>query len=133
MDEKNTRIRMRFNAQINKAIQEFKLVNFGNKDMPVPDSFILTEAYKKIKSKIELIDWEKISEVNLSTLSQNNDNYTPVNTTLSLDQDTLSGYKELQNKLHSIANSRIFLSYVVKLVLFSAVLESKGELNKYYK
>ncbi|NLZ76105.1 MAG: hypothetical protein GX914_06350 [Erysipelotrichia bacterium] len=133
MSEKSERIGIKLNRLTVIALKEFKVCMYGDSNIPVPDSFLIEEAYKKISSKIDSIDWVAINDKDtiIPNVTNSDDPSTALRTTLAINIEILEDLKKLQNKMIESAGSRIFFSYVIKTIMFSAILECNDLLDNY--
>lgn len=132
MENKIERLKIRLNRLTILAFKEFKRLKYGDSEIPVSDSYVVTEAYKTILPKIEKIQWNEINKAIIPNVSDNNDfPVTSLPTTLSLESDILLGLRNLQRKMADVAQSRIFFSFVVKVVMYAAILDIHSQLDKY--
>lgn len=132
MENKIERLKIRLNRLTILAFKEFKKLKYGDSEIPVSDSYVVTEAYKMILPKIEKIQWNKINKAIIPNVSDNTDfPVTSLPTTLSLESDILLGLRNLQRKMAEVAQSRIFFSFVVKVVMYAVILDFHGQLDKY--
>lgn len=131
MSKEIERIKIRLNRVTILSIREFKRLKYGDMDIPISDSYVISEAYRLIIDKIEKIDWEKVNKFNVSNVSDDTDfPTTSLPTTLSLDEGVLLGLRNIQQKLIEEAKGRIFFSFVVKIVLLAGILEINGQLEE---
>lgn len=132
MENKIERIKIRLNRLTVLSFKEFKKLKYGDSEIPVSDSYVVTEAYKMICPKIEKIRWGEIDKAIIPNVSNNRDfPVTSLPTTLSLESDVSLGLRNLQRKMVEVAQSRVFFSFVVKVVMYAAILEFHGQLDKY--
>lgn len=135
MSEKTERIGIKLNKLTVRALKEFRNHMYGTPDIPVSDSFLIEEAFRKIDkdNKISRIDWFALNDKNLfvPNVTNSNDESVALRTTLSIDIEIIAELRKLQNKLIELAGSRIFLSFVIKLVVLAAVLECHSLLDDY--
>ncbi|NKC60594.1 hypothetical protein HED34_11550 [Vagococcus fluvialis] len=134
MSEKNERLGIKLSRDSVIALQELKVLMYGTNEIPVSDSFIIGEAYKEILEEINDIDWLKLNDkkIKVPGVTDNNDSpLTSMRTTLALDKNVYDGMKDLQMDMVKKTNGRVFFSFVVKIVLFAAILSKKGMLKEY--
>lgn len=118
------------------GLRELKSLLYGSVELPLSDSFIIAEAYKEISDKCKLINWLKLNDkkVKIPGVSDNNDSsISSIRTTLALDRNVYEGMQQIQQDMINETNGRVFFSFVVKLVLFAAILSKKGALEEYLK
>src|SRR5699024_1697457 len=132
MSEKTERVKIRLNRLIILSLKEFKKLKFGDTELPIQDSYVVAEAYKTILPKLDKICWDKINKVTIPNVTDNKElSSKPLPTTLTLEIDVLKGLREIQKGMVEKTKGRIFFSYVIKVVLYSAILDKLGELEKY--
>lgn len=134
MSEETKRLGIKLNRDTVVAFNEFKQKLYGSSEIPVSESFLLEEAYKKIAPVIKdkQIDWDSLNSDRIPNI--NNEKYQNVallHTTLTLNQDIYSSINNIQKEMHQVTGKRIFFSFIVKLVMFAAVLEQDGQLSSY--
>lgn len=118
------------------GLRELKSLLYGSVELPLSDSFIIAEAYKEISDKCKLINWLKLNDkkVKIPGVSDNNDSsISSIRTTLALDRHVYEGMQQIQQDMIKETNGRVFFSFVVKLVLFAAILSKKDALEEYFK
>lgn len=113
------------------AMDELKRLLFDDPDIPITQGYLVGVAYNRVKNK--KIKWKDISKDDIPNVTNNTTSEIQgVQTTLNLENDTLKGIKELQKSFIYIFNAkRVHTSFVVKLVLFAAVLDCNGLLDEY--
>lgn len=132
MENKVERIKIRLNRLTILAFKEFKRLKLGDSDIPVSDSYVVTEAYKLILPKVKYIKWDKVNKAVVHNVTDDKEfPVTSLPTTLSLEPDILFGLKNLQQKMIKEAQSRIFFSFVIKVVMYAAILEIQGKLDDF--
>lgn len=118
------------------GLRELKSLLYGSVELPLSDSFIIAEAYKEISDKCKLINWLKLNDkkVKIPGVFDNNDSsISSIRTTLALDRNVYEGMQQIQQDMINETNGRVFFSFVVKLVLFAAILSKKDALEEYLK
>lgn len=131
MENNTERVKIRLNRLTILAIREFKKLKFGDPELPVSDSYIVTEAYKMILPKVSKIQWAKVNKTPIPNVTDNTETSitSSLPTTFTLELDVLEGLRKIQSEMVKKTQSRVFFSYVIKVVLYSAILEIKGELD----
>ena len=128
------RVKVRLNRITLLSLREYKRLKYGDEEIPLSDSYVVSDAYKLILDKIENIDWKKVNEADIPNISDNQDfPATSLPTTLSLDDEVLLGLRGIQNGLIEKTGGRVFFSYVIKIVLLASILEISDRLNNYKK
>lgn len=131
MDKKVERVKLRINRLTILSFREFKRLKYGDPNIPISDSYVVEEAYKIVEHKLEFIPWEEVNKAKISNVTDDTEYpATSLPTTLSLESNVLSGLKSLQKELVDKAKSRIFFSFVIKIVMYAAILELNGELEE---
>ncbi|MBU7542395.1 hypothetical protein KGP38_07260 [Lactococcus lactis] len=124
------RIQLKFGRDTMLALNELKILLFGDPNITVTQGYIVEQAYKLVKiDKIENPKdfWLELSAIKLSNIIETDDETIQgVKTTLNLDSETIDGINKLQHDfLTYFNNKRIHRAYVIKLILFAAILELK--------
>ncbi|HHG7862893.1 TPA: hypothetical protein ACPYDW_000544 [Streptococcus pneumoniae] len=132
----NERLGIKLSRDSVLGLREVRRLYLGSPDIPVSDGYLIKVAYKEILNDIDNIDWLELnnSKLKISDISESVDmNATSLRTTLTLDMLVYSGMRDIQLKLRELTKGRVFFSFVVKLVLFAAILKKKGLLEKIQK
>lgn len=132
----NERLGIKLSRDSVLGLREVRRLYLGSSDIPVPDSYVIEVAYKQISNEIDIIDWVELnkSKIKISEISESVDiDATSLRTTLTLDTLVYEGMRDIQLKLREFTKGRVFFSFVVKLVLFAAILKKKGLLEKIQK
>ncbi|HET8322204.1 Uncharacterised protein [Streptococcus pneumoniae] len=130
----NERLGIKLSRDSVLGLKEVRRLYLGSPDIPVSDGYLIKVAYKEILNDIDNIDWLELnnSKLKISDISESVDmNATSLRTTLTLDMLVYSGMRDIQLKLRELTKGRVFFSFVVKLVLFAAILKKKGLLEKF--
>lgn len=125
------RIQMQLGRETMIAMNELKILLYGDEDIPVTQGYLFSKAFQRIKDK--KISWQKIAVGNIPNVTNNlNSEIVGVKTTLNLEKDVVEGITELQKVFKEVFSAkRIHKAFVVKLVLFAAILECHDELRDY--
>ena len=125
------RITAYFGRQTVLARQEYKRIKFGDKNIRVLEGFVIGLAYKEILPRLKDIDWREIANTDIPNVTSNDDEkIVGVQTTLNLEQTVLTGIESLRKTFVSIfGTKKIYRPYVMKLILFAAILEANGTLK----
>ncbi|VQK56085.1 Uncharacterised protein [Streptococcus pneumoniae] len=132
----NERLGIKLSRDSVLGLREVRRLYLGSPDIPVSDGYLIKVAYKEILNDIDNIDWLELnnSKLKISDISESVDmNATSLRTTLTLDMLVYSGMRDIQLRLRELTKGRVFFSFVVKLVLFAAILKKKGLLEKIQK
>lgn len=125
------RIQMQLGRDAMIAISELKVLLYGDEDIPVTQGYLFSKAYEKIKDK--RIRWQDIANADVPNVTNNSiSEIQGVKTTLNLEKDLVEGITQLQKLFREeFSATRIHKAFVVKLVLFAAILDCHGKLDKY--
>lgn len=133
MTQKNERIGMKLNRFTVIAFGEYKNEFYGSQEVPISDGYLVSSAYNYIKDDIPKIDWEKVNAAKIPNVTDRTDEVTNLRTTITIDPVAYEGLRELQAKLVKEVKGRVFFSYVIKLVMYAALLKKNNLLEKYLK
>lgn len=126
------RVPMKLNRITVLALNEYKRIKYLDMDMGVTNGDVLSSAYNSIASNMIEIDWKIVNKTFIPNVSDNKDmEITNVNTTFTVEETVVKGIEKMQDyfKEH-FETSRVYKTFVVKLILFAAILkfnEEKGE------
>ena len=114
------------------AFNEFKRIVYGDPNIKITSGYVLGAAYNLIKEEIDDIDWNKVNKKENQIVDNSLDkSITNIHTTLNIESSVLEGINKLQERLLSDPQAkRIHKSFVVKLVMFAALLKSIDDLPK---
>ena len=121
------RIQMRLSRPAVVAMQEYKIIKFGDPNAKVTSGYLVGMAWKCIKPKLSQIDWKKVNTIKIPNVTDNTDNSLEgLQTALNLEASVLQDIEELQRQFIGIfGTKKIFKPFVIKLILFAALLEEK--------
>lgn len=117
------RLQMKLGRDTVIALNEMKRLSFSDPDIPITNGYVLGIAYNRIKDKN--INWKKVSTDNIPNVTDDvTSDIKGVKTTLNIEQNIFDGLTEIQNSFFSIFDlKRVHKAFVVKLVLFAAILD----------
>ncbi|RUS49242.1 hypothetical protein QI30_19760 [Kurthia sp. 3B1D] len=136
MSEKNERLGIKLNRESVIALKELKKIFYGDSEIPISDGFLIGEAFKKIEPVVNQIDWELLNDKKTSVpgITDNKDpQFESMRTTLAIDKTVFQKMKMLQENLIKETRGRVFFSFVVKSVLFAAILQHNNDLENFIK
>ena len=136
MSKDTKRLGIKLNKDTVIAINELKEALYGTPDIPVSESYLIEEAYKKISPilKKRQLNWDTLNKDGLPNIDSNiYSKTTLLHTTLTLNLETYSSLLKIQSEMHEATGKRIFFSFVVKLILFAAIHELQGNLETYLR
>lgn len=118
---------MRLSRPAVVAMQEYKIIKFGDPNAKVTSGYLVGMAWKCIKPKLSQIDWKKVNTIKIPNVTDNTDNSLEgLQTALNLEASVLQDIEELQRQFIGIfGTKKIFKPFVIKLILFAALLEEK--------
>jgi len=121
------RIQMRLSRPAVVAIQEYKIMRFGDPNAKVTSGYLVGMAWKSIKPKLSQIDWQKVNSSKIPNVTNNTDNSLEgLQTALNIEASVLQDIEELQNEFIGIfGTKKIYKPFVIKLILFAALLEEE--------
>ena len=124
------RIQMRLSRPTVAAIQEYKQIKFADPKAKITNGYLVGMAYKAIQDELSRIDWQAINSMDIPNVTKNYDNsITDLQTALNLEATILSGIEKLQKDFMSVfSTKKMFKPFVVKLILFAAILKEKDNL-----
>ena len=116
---------MKLNRITVLAFNEFKRIKYEGQDITVTNGHVLTSAYELLIPKLNNIHWKKVNKTDIPNVSDNKDNTVgQVNTTLNIKETVSDGILDLQISFKDVFETdRVFKTFVVKLILFAAILE----------
>lgn len=126
------KIQMQLGRETVLAFRKFKHIQYNDPDIDASYGYVLDAAYNIVKNDLEEIDWITVSKKSIDGITINgNPEIGKVQTTMILDDILVEKLKELQMFLSkSKDNTRIYLPYVVKLIVLSAILKLDSNLPK---
>ncbi|MDA2407151.1 hypothetical protein CN681_12895 [Bacillus toyonensis] len=125
------RVKIKLSRHTVIAFQEFKKLLYGDPDMKVTNGYVLGAAFKSLESSLSSINWEEIDKSPIPNVTDNNDkSIVGVDTTLNIESSILKGIEKLQKDFLNIFKAkRIHKSYVVKLIMYAAILQHYSNTN----
>ena len=127
------RIQMRLSRPTVVAIQEYKQIKFADPKAKITNGYLVGMAYKAIQNDLGRIDWKAINSMGISnvTINYDDNSISDLQTALNLEEAVLNGIENLQNKFMNnvFQTKRMFRPFVIKLILFAAILKEKGNLT----
>lgn len=127
------RIQMRLSRPTVVAIQEYKQIKFADPKAKITNGYLVGMAYKAIQNDLDRIDWKAINSMGISnvTINYDDNSISDLQTALNLEEAVLNGIENLQNKFMNnvFQTKRMFRPFVIKLILFAAILKEKGNLT----
>lgn len=126
------KIQMQLGRETVLAFRKFKEIQYNDPDIDASYGYVLNAAYNIVKSELEEIDWLDVSKEPIEGVTRNGiATIGKVQTSMILDDDFVERLRGLQEYLSKTKNNtRIYLPYVVKLVVLSAILKIEGNLPK---
>ena len=124
------RVQMRLSRPAVVAMQKYKIIKFNDPNAKVTSGYLVGMAWKSIKSKAVQIDWPKVNSAYIPNVTDNNDmSIDGLQTALNLEMSVLQDIEYLQKKFIDIFETKkIFKPFVIKLILFAAILGEQGTL-----
>ena len=127
------RIQMRLSRPTVVAIQEYKQIKFADPKAKITNGYLVGMAYKAIQNDLNRIDWKAINSMGISnvTINYDDNSISDLQTALNLEEAVLNGIENLQNKFMNnvFQTKRMFKPFVIKLILFAAILKEKDKLT----
>lgn len=127
------RIQMRLSRPTVVAIQEYKQIKFADTKAKVTSGYLVGMAFKAIQNDLDRIDWKAINSMGISnvTINYDDNSISDLQTALNLEEAVLNGIENLQNKFMNnvFQTKRMFRPFVIKLILFAAILKEKDNLT----
>lgn len=125
------RIQMRLSRPTVVAIQEYKQIKFADPKAKVTNGYLLGMAYKAIQNDLDRIDWQAINSMDIPNVTNNYDySISDLQTALNLEAAVLDGIEKLQkNFMNCFTTKRMYKPFVIKLILFAAILKENGKLT----
>ncbi|WP_128167137.1 hypothetical protein [Sporolactobacillus terrae] len=112
------------------AFHEFRRIKYEGEELKPSNGYVLNSAYEMLLPKLNVIDWQAVNKKYIPNVSDNKDvTITKISTTLNMKESISQGIDDLQNLFkRDFDTDRVFKSFVVKLILFAAILDLNGEL-----
>ncbi|GIO28063.1 hypothetical protein [Ornithinibacillus bavariensis] len=125
------RIKIKLSRSTVLAFQEYKRLTYGDPNITVTNGYVLGSAFKSIQPDLPSIKWEKVNASPIPNVTDNNDkSIVGVDTTLNIDKSVLDGIDELQRKFLAVfGTKRVYRAFVVKLVIYAAILKQNNMLD----
>lgn len=126
------RIQMRLSRPTVVAIQEYKQIKFADPKAKITNGYLVGMAFKAIQNDLDRIDWKAINSMDISnvTINYDDNSISDLQTALNLEATVLDGIEKLQIKFRDVFyTKRIFKPFVIKLILFAAILKETGKLT----
>ena len=126
------RIQMRLSRPTVVAIQEYKQIKFADPKAKITNGYLVGMAYKAIQNDLDRIDWKAINSMDIPnvTINYDDNSISDLQTALNLEAAVLDGIENLQNKFMDVfSTKRMFRPFVIKLILFAAILKETGKLK----
>lgn len=124
------RVPLSLSRTVMLGIKEYRALIYG--DAPVQNGFIVGLSYKNLSSDLHKIDWVKVNLYEKEFLNKYGDVSTKrTKTSLNLEKDISNGIEALRSILvdeNVFGTSRIYLPFVIKLLILSAILQKDGKL-----
>ncbi|MED3629507.1 hypothetical protein P5643_01225 [Bacillus subtilis] len=124
------RLQMKLSRPAVLSFNEFKRIVYGDPNIKVTNGYVLGAAYNTLIPKLSTIDWKQVDKKHIENVTNSNDkSISGVHTTLNIESSILNGIEKIQKDFLEIFNTkRIHKSFVVKLVMFAAILERNNDL-----
>lgn len=111
------------------AISRYKELKFQDPNARVSTGYLVGAAYKEIQEDIPNIDWVKLNSAFIPGVTGNDESIGPLQTALTMDAGVLERIEELQRDLMAeFGTKRMFKPFVIKLILFAAILKENNTL-----
>lgn len=125
------RIKMKLSRLTVLAFQEYKRLTYGDPNITVTNGYVLGSAFKYIQPDLISINWEEINASHIPNVTDNVDkSIVGVDTTLNVDKSVSDGIDDLQRKFLTVfGTKRVYRAFVVKLVIYAAILKQNNKLN----
>ncbi|MGB7459703.1 MAG: hypothetical protein WA887_02375 [Carnobacterium jeotgali] len=128
---------MRVSVRIGKdtvlALKELEKILPRSSDEKMTNGDILTYSWKLISTEVDSIDWLKVADLDIFSIVTSQEDVTGVNTTMNIDDDVEASLNDFKFSLTREFGQFIYFPYVVKLVLFGAILIKRNKLSEYKK
>lgn len=126
------RLQMKLSKSTVIAFNEFKRQIYGDPNIKITNGYVVGAAYNMIKDELINIDWEEVKNKESEIISESHDKSAKgVHTTLNIEISIVKGINKLQNAfLTEFTTTRIHRSFVVKLIMFAALLQHNNQLPK---
>lgn len=124
------RIQMKLGRATVVAIRRYKQLKFLDENARVSTGYLVGTAYRQIQGDLPNIDWVKLNSAFIPGVTDNADeSIGSLQTALTMDAGVLEHIEELQKDLMAeFETKRMFKPFVIKLVLFAAILKENGNL-----
>ncbi|ODJ72290.1 hypothetical protein [Brochothrix thermosphacta] len=117
------RIQMQLSRIAVLSFKEFKILKYGDPNIRITNGYLVGVAFNSIKDKAEQIDWISVDNTSIVGVTKDADKtYQKTFTTLNIETTIHEDIKELQKYLIQENGSRIYFSYVIKLIMLAAIL-----------
>ena len=112
------------------GMREYRALLYG--EAPVQNGFIVGLAYNNLQPDLGDIDWVRVNLYEREFLAKYGDAGTQrVKTTINIRADVAAGLEPLRAALieeNIFGTARIYLPFVIKLLILGALLQAKGAL-----
>lgn len=112
------------------GIKEYRSLLYG--DAPVQNGFIVGLSYKNLVSDLHKVDWIKINLFEKEFLENYSDEGSQrTKTTINIETEVFEGIEVLRSELvkqNLFGTSRIYVPFVIKLLILGAILKKNGKL-----
>lgn len=124
------RIQLSLSRTVMLGIKEYRNLLYG--DAPVQNGFIVGLSYKNLLPNLKEINWVKVNLYEKEFLKKFGDeSMQRTKTTINIETDVLQGIQDLRSTLvdeNIFGTSRIYVPFVVKLLILGAILHNDGKL-----
>lgn len=127
------RVKMKFGKSTVIAFNEFKKQFYKDENIEITNGYVLKVAYTLlIENELDNIDWVRVNKKESEIVRRSNvESVEGVHTTLTIESDILEGINKLQNDFKTeFKTTRVYRSFVVKLIMFAALLHLNDELPR---
>lgn len=125
------RVQMRLSRPAVAAMMEYKRIKFADPHARVTNGYLVGMAYKTVQENLNRIDWMAVNMTEPPGVTGNYDeSITDTQTALNLEITVLEGIEKLQKEFMNIfGTKRMFKPFVIKLLLFAAILKETNRLT----
>lgn len=112
------------------GIREYRKLMYGN--APVQNGYIVSRAYENLLSDLDQIDWVKVNLYEQLFLAKHGPAAgSRVKTSLNVEVNSWKGIEDLRATLvgrNLFGTSRLYLPFVIKLLILGAIMQKEGTL-----
>lgn len=130
----NMRVKVRIGKDTVVAFKEVERILQDELKTKLTNGDLLSHSWERISSKVNYINWLELAKVDIYKIINDYSNtIVGVQTTLTIEEKTLNSIKEFQFSLAKEFGQLVYFPFVVKLILFAAILDDYRVLEQYMK